>query len=143
MQEYDRTMPTLKVDDQASTLGRACAAMPTCSRPAIVTTMYCDNRIHTLDLRLLSGSTSVHSDMLMRNPAELAESAALQFLGVLFAVSQISVRLDQLTHRHLAMLRSWLGLWRDHRDMLLDGELRPQHLTEDDKPGCQLLSREI
>jgi alpha-galactosidase len=86
-----------------------------------------ENRVRTLTLRLLAGETPVHSDMLMWSAGDHVESAALQLLNVLFAVPQISVRLDRLPPEHLEMLRFWLGFWREHRDVLLDGRLRPQH----------------
>jgi len=72
---------------------------------------------------MLAGDTAVHGDMLMWHPEEPVESAALQLLAVLFAVPQISVRLDRLPAPHLAMLRHWLSVWRDNRDVLLAGEL--------------------
>ncbi len=81
------------------------------------------NRIAVLDVRLLAGATAVHGDMLMWHPDEPVEAAALQLLAVLFAVPQISVRLDRLPREHLAMLRHWLELWQRHRDTLLDGQL--------------------
>ncbi len=86
-----------------------------------------ENRVRTLTLRLLAGQTPVHSDMLMWSPEEGVQSAALQLLNVLFAVPQISVRLDCLPEPHLEMLRFWLGFWREHRDVLLDGRLRTLH----------------
>jgi alpha-galactosidase len=82
------------------------------------------NRIATLDIRLLAGDTACHGDMLMWHPDEPVESAALQLLAVWFAVPQISVRLDRLPSDHLEMLRFWLGVWRESRETLLDGELR-------------------
>jgi alpha-galactosidase len=86
-----------------------------------------ENRIRILDLRLLAGSTAVHSDMLMWHPEETAEQAALQIINVLFAVPQLSVRLDRLPERHMAMVRYWMGFWLQHRDILLDGRLHPRH----------------
>jgi alpha-galactosidase len=85
------------------------------------------NRMRTLDLRLLSGDTAVHSDMFMWHENDPVESAALEILSILFSVPQISVRLDRLPDDHLAMSRFWLQFWREHRDVLLDGELRPTH----------------
>jgi alpha-galactosidase len=82
------------------------------------------NKISVLDVRMLAGDTAVHSDMLMWHPDEPVESAALQLLAVLFAVPQISVRLGRLSTAHSAMLRHWLAVWRDNRDVLLTGELR-------------------
>lgn len=58
---------------------------------------------------------------------EPAESAALQLFNVLFSVPQISVLLDRIPPEHVEMLRFWLGIWREHRDVLLDGELAPLH----------------
>ncbi|WP_058301812.1 glycoside hydrolase family 36 protein [Gorillibacterium timonense] len=86
-----------------------------------------ENRLHTIDLRLLAGNTAVHSDMLMWNLEETPECAALQLLNVLFSVPQISVRLDLLPESHRMMLAFWLGFWRENRDVLLDGRLEPQH----------------
>ncbi|XID90261.1 glycoside hydrolase family 36 protein [Paenibacillaceae bacterium WGS1546] len=86
-----------------------------------------ENRVRTLDIRLLSGDTSVHSDMLMWSVEEPVESAALQLLNVLFSVPQISMKLDRLPADHMAMLKFWLGFWRENRDALLDGRLEPRH----------------
>ena len=86
-----------------------------------------ENRVRTVDLRLLAGSTAVHSDMLMWNYAEPVETAALQLLNVLFSVPQVSVRLEAVPAEHRAMLRFYLGFWREYRDVLLDGTLRADH----------------
>jgi alpha-galactosidase len=85
------------------------------------------NRVRTIDVRLLAGSTATHSDMLMWSPDEPVESAARQFLNVLFSVPQISLRLDKIPESHQRMLRFWLKFWRSHRDVLLDGELEPYY----------------
>jgi alpha-galactosidase len=85
------------------------------------------NRIRTLDARLLSGSTVVHSDMLMWHAAEPVENAALQIVNVLFSVPQISVKLADLTPQHREMLQFWLSFWLDHRNLLLNGDLKPLH----------------
>jgi alpha-galactosidase len=84
------------------------------------------NRVRTLDLRLLSGNTAVHSDMIMFNPKEPVESAALQLVNVIFSVPQISLRLDDIGEEYLSMLRFWLAFSREHGDVLLRGELTPQ-----------------
>lgn len=84
------------------------------------------NRVNTLDLRLLTGGTAVHSDMFMWHADEPVEAAALQVLNVLFAVPQVSVLLDTLPESHQRMLKFWLGFWREYRDVLLDGQLTPQ-----------------
>lgn len=89
------------------------------------------NRVGTIDLRLLSGGTAVHSDMLMWNSADTPEAAALQLLSVIFAVPQISVRLDRITDEHRRLLSFWLDFIHSHRDLLLDAPLEvsaPQNL---------------
>jgi alpha-galactosidase len=85
------------------------------------------NRTGAIDIRLLAGGTVTHSDMLMWHPDDSIESAALQFLNILFAVPQISVRLDRLPAAQREMLRFWLRFWNEHRETLLDGELTPLH----------------
>lgn len=85
------------------------------------------NRLRTLDLRLTTGTTAVHSDMLEWNCAESAEVAALQLLNVLFSVPQISVKLEVIPEEHRRMLRFWLNFCIEHRDVLLHGYLKPYH----------------
>src|SRR5918993_359305 len=84
-----------------------------------------ENRMHTLDIRLLCGDTATHSDMLMWHAEDPVHSAALQLVNVLFSVPQISVLLDRIPLEHVEMLRFWLGFWREHRDVFLDGALEP------------------
>lgn len=83
------------------------------------------NRVETIDLRLLSGNTAVHSDMFMWHPDDLVEHAALQILNVLFSVPQLSVRLTRVPDDHIEMVRFWTGYWRLNREVLLDGALIP------------------
>ncbi len=83
------------------------------------------NRTGMLDLRLSSGPAAVHSDMIIWSVKESPESAALQFLNILFSVPQISVRLTELPGPHREMLKRWMDFWTVHRDTLMFGELRP------------------
>ncbi|NBD25363.1 glycoside hydrolase family 36 protein [Paenibacillus glycinis] len=85
------------------------------------------NRVHTIDVRLLCGNTAAHSDMIMWHPGEPADAAALQLINILFAVPQISVRLDTLPQDHKDMTAFWLRFWREHRDTLMNGYLEPHH----------------
>ena len=85
------------------------------------------NRVNILDLRLTSGETAVHSDMLEWNVDDTAENAALQFLNILFSVPQISIRFAELPESHTEMLRFWLDFWIRYRDLLLHGDLKPYH----------------
>lgn len=82
------------------------------------------NRTAVLDLRLTSGRTPVHSDMLMWHPEEPAEQAALQLASVLFSVPQISLRLERTRAQQKKMLAFYLELWRQNKSLLLDGSLR-------------------
>ncbi len=86
---------------------------------------YISNRVGVIDLRLFSGNTAVHSDMLAWSPSDSPEHAALQIINVLFGVPQISVRYHTLPESHKQMLRHWLSFWIKHRDILLKGQLKP------------------
>ncbi|RKN83758.1 glycoside hydrolase family 36 protein [Paenibacillus ginsengarvi] len=83
------------------------------------------NRIRTIDIRLLAGRTAVHADMVMWHPNDSVEHAAMQLVHTLFAVPQLSVRLDAVPSDHVDMVKIWLAFWKEHRDALLDGELMP------------------
>ena len=81
------------------------------------------NRVGSLNLRLTSGDTPVHSDMLMWSKNDTNESVMYQLLAIMFSVPQISVRFDNITDDHKKLLKSFLSFWRDHQEILLDGEL--------------------
>ncbi len=81
------------------------------------------NRRSIIDLRLTSGTTAVHSDMLMWHADDTVESVSLQLSSILFAVPQISVRLDRITEEQKKALNFYLGFWREKRSILLDGTL--------------------
>ena len=83
------------------------------------------NRVRTIDLRLTSGGSAVHADMLEWGMDATPEDAALQLLAVLFAVPQISVRIEELPEPHRRMLRFWLDFWTAHRETLMRGTLSP------------------
>lgn len=80
------------------------------------------NRVRTTDIRMIAGNTAVHSDMFMWHRNDPVESAALQILNILFAVPQLSVRLDSLSTEQLEMARYYLSYWNENRTILLDGE---------------------
>jgi alpha-galactosidase len=83
------------------------------------------NRLNTLDIRLISGDTPAHSDMVMWHASDSVESAAMQLWHTLFSVPQVSVLLDRLPPSHVDMVRHYISFWRRHADVLLDGELVP------------------
>jgi alpha-galactosidase len=84
-----------------------------------------ENRVRTIDARLLAGDRAVHSDMLMWNPKAPAEAVARQFIGALFSTPQVSVDLGNLSTEHQEVVRFWLGFCKDQAETLLHGVLTP------------------
>lgn len=82
------------------------------------------NRVSILDIRLISGATAVHSDMLMWNVDETPENIASQFINTLFATPQVSIRLETLDARRAAVVDHWLQFGREYRDLLTSRPLR-------------------
>ncbi len=85
------------------------------------------NRAGVMNLRMTSGKTAVHSDMIMWSYDDTVENAALQFTSVLYAVPQISVRVDKLPSDHLKMLKAYIEFWYENKQVLLDGKLTALH----------------
>jgi len=83
------------------------------------------NRAEVTNIRLLSGNTAPHSDMFVWHAEDAVESAALQFLNVLFAVPQLSVKLTQVPDDHVEMVSFWTRYWKENREVLLDGDFVP------------------
>ena len=81
------------------------------------------NRQGIVNLRLTSGNTAVHSDMVMWNREDTVEGAAVQLANILYSVPQISVKLDGLPEDHKKMLAFYLSFWRENRDVLIEGKL--------------------
>ncbi|MBR5498340.1 MAG: alpha-galactosidase [Clostridia bacterium] len=81
------------------------------------------NRVNVVKLRLTSGKTAVHSDMIMWNTEDTPENAALQFVSILYSVPQISMLIEKLPVSHYNMLKYYISFWKAHRDILLDGKL--------------------
>lgn len=104
------------------------------------------NRTAIVDMRLTSGSTPVHSDMIMWNYSDTVESAALQFASILYSVPQISMMIDKLSLQHFDMLKFYLDFWRGHRDILLNGKLTATNpescygTVRADKDGCSVIT---
>jgi alpha-galactosidase len=86
---------------------------------------YPDNRLRTVNIRLLSGSVPVHADPITWSIDEPVTSAALHMQHTLFAVPQVSVKLETLPEAHLAMLRTYLAFWREHRDVIFADDFMP------------------
>lgn len=87
------------------------------------------NHIRIANLRLTSGASAVHSDMLEWHPAEPVEVAARQVLACLFAVIQYSMRLAALPPDHREMVRHWIRFTAAHRNTLLKGGFTPHGAT--------------
>lgn len=85
------------------------------------------NRKRICDLRLTSGRTAVHSDMIVWNPNETPEGAALPILNALFATIQYSMILDKASASHREVIKHWIGFTQRHRSALLKGSFRPRH----------------
>lgn len=81
------------------------------------------NRMGIINLRLTSGKTAVHSDMIMWNPDDTVENAALQFASILYGVPQVSVRVDKLSKEQHKMLKYYISFWKEWKNVLLDGKL--------------------
>ena len=85
------------------------------------------NRFAIANLRLASGGTAVHSDMLEWNFAEPAQKAALYIINSIFGVVQYSVMLRDAPEEHRAMIAKWIAFSQEHRDTLLSGTFTPHH----------------
>ena len=85
------------------------------------------NRCRIANLRLTSGDTAVHADMLEWNTKETPEQAARFVLSTMFGVIQYSVMLRTLPESHKKMIAHWLDFSQKHRDALLKGAFRPRH----------------
>lgn len=83
------------------------------------------NRVGVADLRLTSGDTAVHSDMLMWHRDEKPEIAALQIIDSIFSTVQISVKLGNIPEEQADMIRFWVQFMTDYREMLLRTPLIP------------------
>lgn len=87
----------------------------------------CANRRRLCDLRLTSGKTAVHSDMLVWSKNETPEGAALPILNVIFGTIQYSMVLADISLEHKAVVRHWITFSTIHRDALLKGSFTPHH----------------
>lgn len=85
------------------------------------------NRVRIADLRLTSGQTAVHADMLEWNKAETPQVAARNIINSIFGVVQYSVMLRDIPGEHRDVIRNWLNFSLEHRGALLKGGFRPHH----------------
>ncbi len=85
------------------------------------------NRVAIANLRLASGKSAVHADMLEWNFAEKPEDAALFIMNAMFGVVQYSVMLRDAPATHRTMIEKWIKFSQEHRDTLLKGSFTPHH----------------
>ena len=85
------------------------------------------NRVRIANLRLTSGETAVHADMLVWSPDETPEGAARPILNALFGVIQYSMVLQKLPAAHGKVIKNWLDFTEKHRDTLQLGKFKPHH----------------
>lgn len=83
------------------------------------------NRVGTIDLRLLSGDTATHSDMLMWHKDEKPEDAALQIISSIFSTVQISLNLANVTDEMEQMLKFWMAFMEKNVKLLQCSQIRP------------------
>lgn len=83
------------------------------------------NRIGIADLRLLSGETAAHSDMITWHENETPEDAALQILNCIFGVIQFSMKIEQMVTEHKEMVAFWFEFAKENRKLLLESEFIP------------------
>lgn len=85
------------------------------------------NRTAIAHLRLTSGKTAVHSDMVVWNYDDTEESVATHLYSTLFSVPQISVRMNNLSKSHRQVLSAFLKFRNEHKDTLMKGEFAVKH----------------
>ena len=85
------------------------------------------NRMRIANLRLTSGTTAVHADMLEWNINEKPEVAARHILSALYGVVQYSVMLRDIPKGQFDMVKHWIEFSQKHRHTLLHSDFRPYH----------------
>ncbi len=85
------------------------------------------NRVRITDIKMLSDTTAVHSDMFTYHHEEPIEIKALQMVNTLFGVPQLSVLLEKATAEELSMIRFYTMYWKKNRHIFLDGKFTPLH----------------
>lgn len=76
------------------------------------------NRLGIADLRMISGQTPVHSDMLMWHQDDTSENIGIQLAASIFGVIQLSVKLKEQREAQLATIRFYIKFAREHVKLL-------------------------
>ena len=122
-----RIKPDVLVEFRQAYMGPAILQYGNMMRAADCPADPCANRRRICDLRLTSGRTAVHSDMLVWSRDETPEGAAFPILNALFSAVQYSMVLAKLPPVHADVVRHWIAFSRAHREALLKGSFRPHH----------------
>ncbi len=83
------------------------------------------NRVGAVDLRLLSGNTAIHSDMIGWHLNDTPQECARQLMASMFCVPQISVKIEELNEEQKNVLEFYCKIWNEYRDVLLNGKIIP------------------
>lgn len=118
MKALSAIKPDILIEFRQSYIGPAMRTYGNMFRVGDCPSDFITNRVGMVDLRLLSGDTAVHSDMLMWHKDDPVEVAARQILNILFAVPQISVRLSEIREDHKRMVTFWTRFFIDHQALL-------------------------
>jgi alpha-galactosidase len=79
------------------------------------------NRVRIADIRMISGNTAVHADMITWHNDEAVEVAALQYINILFGVPQLSVMLREIPADHKRMIAFYTKYWNENSDTIMNG----------------------
>jgi alpha-galactosidase len=123
MRELRRLKPDVMVEFRQAYIGPLIRKYGNMLRASDSPNSYLANRVKIVDVRMLSGTTPVHADMVMWHDTEPPEIAAFQLNNVLFSVPQVSVKLGDASPAHREMLRYYLDYWTANRDLLIAGKL--------------------
>ncbi len=82
------------------------------------------NRTEIVNLRLTSGKTAVHSDMVMWNKDAPIEAVARQMISTLWGVPQVSVLLENISDDRKEAIKFWLGFYTKNRELLHSDDIR-------------------
>lgn len=85
------------------------------------------NRIRIANLRIASGGTAVHSDMLEWNSDETPQEVSRTVLCSIFSVVQYSLMLRDIPETHRKVIRHWIDFSTKHRNTLLKADFKPYH----------------
>ncbi len=83
------------------------------------------NRWQVVTLRLLAPDRAVHFDPALWHPDDTAENVAVHLINAIISVPVVSIELDRYPASHLALIRYWIGFYKEHRDTIIHGEIIP------------------